>query len=198
MSDTPHKPEEAGKPEKLSDVNERIVSKLVDKFLSWKLPLSVCSDPCVTVAGYHYRRGTELLSAAEAREMILHLVGPALSKDAMTEAEGESFMQGFYEGGVHELERIKSEDAARKSADDAPVSSKPSTQALPKSVADLKPGDILVDNDPRMKGRRLTVVRVTNSVVVARDFRGRERCYMHSRIFCDGAPRSYGFSVHKK
>jgi hypothetical protein len=34
--------------------------------------------------------------------MIRHLLGPALSKDATTEEEGESFTQGFFEGIEHQ------------------------------------------------------------------------------------------------
>lgn len=34
--------------------------------------------------------------------MIKHLLGPALTKEATTEEEGDSFMQGFYKGVEHE------------------------------------------------------------------------------------------------
>lgn len=48
---------------------------LVDRFLAWNLPKSVCSDTCVTDAKYqHSRSGTNLLSADEARQMIEHLL----------------------------------------------------------------------------------------------------------------------------
>lgn len=83
-------------------VQQRIVSRLVDKFLAWPLPESVCSDQCAGERGYPHRSGTNLLTAAEAEQMIRHLLGPALAKDATTEEEGESFMQGFYEGMEHE------------------------------------------------------------------------------------------------
>lgn len=83
-------------------VQQRIVSRLVDKFLAWPLPESVCSDPCACTQGYPHRTGTNLLSATEAEQMIRHLLGPALSKDATTEEEGESFTQGFFEGIEHE------------------------------------------------------------------------------------------------
>ena len=83
-------------------VQQRIVSRLVDKFLSWPLPEGVCSDPCACERGYPHRSGTNLLTATEAEQMIRHLLGPALSKDATTEEEGESFTQGFFEGVEHE------------------------------------------------------------------------------------------------
>jgi hypothetical protein len=83
-------------------VQQRIVSRLVDKFLSWPLPESVCSDRCALIRGYPHRSGTNLLTATEAEQMIRHLLGPALSKDATTEEEGESFTQGFFEGIEHQ------------------------------------------------------------------------------------------------
>lgn len=53
--------------------------QLVDKFLRWSLPASVCSDPCATMAGYPHRTGTNLLNAVEARQMIVYLMGPAIA-----------------------------------------------------------------------------------------------------------------------
>jgi hypothetical protein len=83
-------------------VQQRIVSRLVDRFLNWPLPKSVCSDPCVIYHGYANRTGTNLLTATEAEEMIRHLLGPTLSKESTTEEEGESFTQGFFEGVEHQ------------------------------------------------------------------------------------------------
>jgi hypothetical protein len=48
------------------------IGKLVDKFLSWPLPESVCSDLCVTQHGMKGRIGTNLLTADEARQMLEH------------------------------------------------------------------------------------------------------------------------------
>lgn len=50
------------------------LDKLVDKFLTWPLPDSVCSDLCATKQGYPNRSGTNLLSATEARQMIEYLL----------------------------------------------------------------------------------------------------------------------------
>lgn len=50
------------------------IDKLVDKFLSWPLPDSVCSDLAATKQGYPHRSGTTLLSATEARIMIEYLL----------------------------------------------------------------------------------------------------------------------------
>ncbi|MDE2104237.1 MAG: hypothetical protein KGL39_43775 [Patescibacteria group bacterium] len=80
--------------------SKEFVSRLVDRFLQWPLPESVCADLCATKqqAG---RIGTNLLTATEAKEMIEYLLGPALSKDATTEEEGESYTQGFFDGVDH-------------------------------------------------------------------------------------------------
>jgi hypothetical protein len=51
------------------------VSLLVDRFLSWPLPESVCSDLCATKQGYPHRTGTNLLTAIEARQMLEYLLG---------------------------------------------------------------------------------------------------------------------------
>jgi hypothetical protein len=57
-------------------------------------------------------------------------------------------------------------------------------------------GDRIVDNDPRMKGRTLTVIAIVGDYVRAtrsastRGFRIRQ-----SRIFTDGKPRRSGFSL---
>ena len=51
------------------------VEKLVDRFLAWPVPASVCSDTCVSDPDYkHPRSGTNLLTADEARQMIEYLL----------------------------------------------------------------------------------------------------------------------------
>lgn len=47
---------------------------LVDRFLAWPLPDSVCSDGCVTERGYPNRSGTNLLTASEAEAMLRHVL----------------------------------------------------------------------------------------------------------------------------
>lgn len=56
------------------------VDDLVDRFLTWPLPESVCSDLCATERGYPHRTGTNLLTATEARQMIEHLFAAALAE----------------------------------------------------------------------------------------------------------------------
>lgn len=50
------------------------IDELVDRFLSWPLPESVCSDQCATIPGYPHRVGTNLLTAKEAKQMIEHVL----------------------------------------------------------------------------------------------------------------------------
>jgi hypothetical protein len=55
---------------------EKMVKALVDRFLGWKMPDSVCSDTCVSMRPYpHPRYGTNLLNADEARQMIEYVLG---------------------------------------------------------------------------------------------------------------------------
>ena len=53
------------------------VDALVDRFLAWPLPASVCSDLCATKQGYPHRSGTNLLSAVEAKAMLEYVLGIA-------------------------------------------------------------------------------------------------------------------------
>lgn len=58
-----------------------VVKKLVDRFLAWPLPKSVCSDTCATDKDYpHPRIGTNLLTADEARQMLEHVLEPLLAE----------------------------------------------------------------------------------------------------------------------
>lgn len=51
-----------------------MIAKMVDRFLAWSLPASVCSDACVVQRGYPHRIGTNLLTADEARQMLEHVL----------------------------------------------------------------------------------------------------------------------------
>lgn len=57
------------------------IKKLVDRFLTWKLPDTVRPDACVLDMNHPFRHlmtGTTLLTADEARQMIEHILEPAL------------------------------------------------------------------------------------------------------------------------
>lgn len=53
------------------------INEMVNRFLSWPLPKSVCADPCASNPDYPHRSGTNLLNALEARQMLEHVLGPA-------------------------------------------------------------------------------------------------------------------------
>lgn len=57
------------------------IDALVNRFLAWNLPDSVCSDPCVTIPRYPLRSGTNLLTADEARQMIKYLLAPTAAEN---------------------------------------------------------------------------------------------------------------------
>lgn len=50
-------------------IRHDLIGKLVNRFLAWPLPESVCSDLCVTRQGDKHRSGTNLLTEGEARQM---------------------------------------------------------------------------------------------------------------------------------
>ncbi|WP_047168884.1 hypothetical protein [Rhizorhabdus histidinilytica] len=62
---------------------------LARRFVTWPLPRTVCADLCATDPNYQYgRSGTNLLSLAEAEQMLRHVLGsgcachPEVQKDA--------------------------------------------------------------------------------------------------------------------
>ena len=59
------------------------LKEMVDRFLAWPLPYSVCADGCATrqQAG---RIGTNLLTADEAMTMLKHVLEPALKSEWLT------------------------------------------------------------------------------------------------------------------
>lgn len=78
------------------------ISKLVDRFLGWKLPQSFSPDCYVTFdrerakAGESWPIGTNLLTADEARAMLEHIL-PQLP-DNSSEAEGDAYTHGWFDG----------------------------------------------------------------------------------------------------
>lgn len=62
-------------------------------------------------------------------------------------------------------------------------------------MSEIKIGDRLKDNDPRMGNRVLRVVGVYQWGVCAVDSMGRERDYLMRRIHTDGKPRRGGFDL---
>lgn len=50
------------------------IDRLVERFLTWPLPDSVCADLNATQQGAPHRSGTNLLSAAEAKQMFEYVL----------------------------------------------------------------------------------------------------------------------------
>ncbi len=56
----------------------KMIENMVDAFLRWPLPDSVCADLCATERGYkHGRTGTSLLTHPEAKAMLLAVMESA-------------------------------------------------------------------------------------------------------------------------
>jgi hypothetical protein len=68
----------------LAIVPIKATDALVDRFLAWPLPDSVCSDLCATKSGYPHRSGTNLLTAVEAKQMIEYLLAPLAAAQEIT------------------------------------------------------------------------------------------------------------------
>ena len=61
---------------------------------------------------------------------------------------------------------------------------------------ELKVGDKIKDNDPRMGGKRvLEIIEVLPNVVRAVNGAGKVRAYLRHSIYTDGKPRRTGFSL---
>lgn len=49
--------------------------QLAIRFCQWQLPVDVCADTCATIPNYeHARHGTSLLTAAQAEQMLRHVL----------------------------------------------------------------------------------------------------------------------------
>ena len=83
-----------------------MIDKMVDRFLSWPLPENFEPDCGIKFTPFHPNgntryepSGTNLLSAMQARAMIVHMLpGTLLEWAAATEEEGEAYMHGYYDG----------------------------------------------------------------------------------------------------
>lgn len=73
---------------------EQVIQKLVDKFLAWPLPDSVCSDLCATKQGYPHRSGTTLLAAHEAKSMFEYVLAELFDALAQQAQEVEIVKHG--------------------------------------------------------------------------------------------------------
>ena len=56
-----------------------VTKEMVDRFLTWPLPASVCADRVASMPGEPHRSGTNLLSSVEARAMLEHVLAETLA-----------------------------------------------------------------------------------------------------------------------
>jgi hypothetical protein len=63
---------------------------------------------------------------------------------------------------------------------------------------ELKVGDRIKDNDPRMPHRVLNITEILPNGVLAKDSMGNVRAYLRRRIYTDDKPRRTGFSLIRK
>jgi hypothetical protein len=65
-------------------------------------------------------------------------------------------------------------------------------------MSDLKVGDRIKDNDPRMPNRVLTIHQVLPNGVAVKNSMGRVFLILRRRIYTDGKPRRTGFDLVKE
>ncbi len=93
-----------------------IIDKLVTRFLSWKLPKDFNPDGGVKFYGtYEYTSpywpvGTNLFTAIQAREMLIHVLGEKFITDARAESEeeGDAYTRGWFDGSNDRNDEIES------------------------------------------------------------------------------------------
>lgn len=81
-------------PDTYSDCDKEL-ARMTEEFLRWSLPLTVCSDPCVTKLGTAGRTGTNLMSYVEAYNMFQDHVGPLLLKLNLIAKENQQLKAGM-------------------------------------------------------------------------------------------------------
>jgi hypothetical protein len=89
------------------------ISKLVDRFLNWKLPEDFSPDCGISFKRTHSEFGpfgpqkhepvgTNLLTADQARAMLEHILPPMPENRYSTEAEGDAYTHGWFDGNEAE------------------------------------------------------------------------------------------------
>ncbi|HZR03874.1 MAG TPA: hypothetical protein VFA81_11945, partial [Burkholderiales bacterium] len=74
----------------------KVTDEMVDRFLSWPLPKSVCADGCATHPDYpHPRSGTNLLTAIEARAMLEHVMSDKASPSAVPDSQPDDIDRSY-------------------------------------------------------------------------------------------------------
>ncbi len=86
-----------------------VLKEMTERFLTWPLPASVCSDNCATMPNYPHRSGTTLLTADEARQMLEYVVGSALTAYGNARA-AEAFKEAAQVATDHAMENGPTHD----------------------------------------------------------------------------------------
>ena len=99
--------------------NVVVTAEMVDRFLSWPLPESVCADLCTTESSFYQKRGythdgrcgTNLLSEGEARQMLEHVLNvapqPSTATGTLTVEQVEArikYLEQYYALAIHRVE----------------------------------------------------------------------------------------------
>src|SRR3990167_8214466 len=121
--------EYAGKPlaaQQPENSREAVLEELVNRFLAWPLPESVCSDLCATQRGYPHRSGTTLLTADEARKMLEYVLKNNAGGQELPAVTSASRQEST-------TERTASTEPVRDSAQQ-PVPPAPDAAAMPENA----------------------------------------------------------------
>lgn len=75
------------------------LTELAERFCAAPLPDSVCADPCASMVGYPHRTGTNLLTVAEAEQVLAHVTTQQPEKPAGHSGHGCYGASLGFEGG---------------------------------------------------------------------------------------------------
>jgi hypothetical protein len=97
--------------------SKQMLDAMVDRFLAWPLPQSVCADLCATDSSYKFpRSGTNLLNVYEATSMLEHVTAPMLAEIERLTGEIERYKAwaALVPEGQSEIERLRAALAVHK------------------------------------------------------------------------------------
>ena len=112
----------------------KTLAEMVDHFLAWPLPESVCSDQCATQRGYPGRTGTSLLTADEARQMLEHVTQVSAPSEIAPSGDGRVMYD--YKGRMW---RLVKDAAPQASPSVAPADSESGSAVGPAVAAPSAP-----------------------------------------------------------
>lgn len=170
---------------------EQVVDKLVDKFLAWPLPDSVCSDLCATMQCYPHRSGTTLLAAHEARKMFEHVLAE-LFEDLAQQAQEIERLNNDVGMLRDEPARLKQQLAAMRAERDEAIDERDAYKAEMILMAAHQG----IDNYQRLLDQ-LAASQATIDGLTRRDVASQERetrwqeCFTEFKDLASGVDRAY-------